>query len=229
MQNRIESSKTGNRFAMLARIHRQRGVLKAEFANPRASRCVMTRFISIASFALGTLGALGAGLALIPVSRAQGVSLTDEIIADPVTGAALLGFDPVAYFIANRAVRGDPKRQTIFAGRVWYFASSANKNAFEANPGMYLPAFGGYDPVAIAAGIVVAGSPEFFAVENDRLFLFRQRKSRDAFLGNPGIHQAASLQWPQVRREMVPEVGMIPETTGAIRQHPLPPAASGRR
>lgn len=211
---------------MLARIHRQRGVLKAEFTNPRGSRRVMARFISIASLALGVLGA---GLAPNSLSRAQGVSLTDEIIADPITGAALLGFDPVAYFINNRAVPGDPGRQTIFAGKVWYFASSANKSAFEANPGMYLPAFGGYDPVSIAAGIVVAGSPELFAVENDRVFLFRRTETRDAFIGNPGIRQAASLQWPQVKREMVPEVGMIPETTGAIRPHQSSPAVSGRR
>ena len=144
--------------------------------------------------------------ALAPLSpvTAQGIRLNDEIIADPVTGAALLGFDPVAYFIDHRAVPGARDRQITYAGKVWYFASAANRTAFEANPATYLPAFGGHDPVAIAAGFALSGSPEFFAIDGNRVFLFRHAESRDAFLRDPTIGMTAERHWPQVKRDMVP-------------------------
>lgn len=150
---------------------------------------------------------LGLGLLVLAppsAATAQGIRLNDEIIADPVTGAALLGFDPVAYFIDHRAVPGAKDRQITFAGKVWYFASTANRIAFEASPETYLPAFGGHDPVAIAAGFALSGSPEFFTIDGNRIFLFRHAESRDAFRRDPTIGKLAERQWPQVKRDMVP-------------------------
>lgn len=161
----------------------------------------MKRFLAIAWLAILTPFA---AMTAMPTAQAQGLSLANDIIADPATGAALLGYDPVAYFIDNRAVRGDRERQTTFAGKVWYFASSANKSAFQANPDIYLPAFGGYDPIAIASGIAVFGSPEFFVIDNTRVFLFRNTETREAFLRAPDILQSAAHHWPQVKRDMVP-------------------------
>ncbi len=186
---------------MFRRIHRQSGVLKAEFVLARPSGQFLVR---ISVFALCALALIGGPLRLNSLGHAQGISLNDEIIADPITGAALLGFDPVGYFIDNRPVAGDRGRQLTFAGKVWYFASNANKSAFEANPAIYLPAFGGHDPVAIAAGFAVSGSPEFFAIANDKVFLFRHPESRDAFTRDPAINSAAERFWPQVKRDMVP-------------------------
>jgi YHS domain-containing protein len=139
-----------------------------------------------------------------PGAMAQGFSLSDEIISDPNTGAALLGFDPVAYFVRRTAVAGDPAHQAQHGGKVWYFESDANRAAFLRNPESYLPAFGGHDPVAIAAGFAVSGSPEIFAIAGDRVYLFRKGEAREAFLREPGIADAASRNWPQVKRNMVP-------------------------
>lgn len=182
---------------MLIRIQRQSGVLKAEFA--------VTTQRTWVSAAIGAFARLFVGLMmLVPPASAQGISLNDEIIADPISGAALLGFDPVAYFIEQRAVPGTRERQTVFGGKVWYFHSNANRSAFEANPQTFLPAFGGHDPVAIAAGFALAGSPEFFAIADNRVYLFRHAESRDAFLRDATISEAATLNWPQVKRDMVP-------------------------
>ncbi|KAF0229582.1 MAG: hypothetical protein FD175_1920 [Beijerinckiaceae bacterium] len=165
--------------------------------NNRACFAVRTcaTFLAILCAALTTL---------VSTAHPQGISLNDEIIADPITGAALLGFDPVAYFIDHRAVPGDRGRQVVFGGKVWYFKSTANRIAFESSPQTYLPAFGGHDPVAIAAGFVVAGSPEFFLIDKDRVFLFRHAESRDAFAQDPSIGLTAEQNWPQVKRDLVP-------------------------
>lgn len=184
---------------MSKKVNRQDGVLKAKIAARRAYPTRMAAFF--ACLLAGCL--LVAGL---PASRAgaQGLSLGEEMISDPLTGAAILGFDPVAYFVARQPVLGSDEHQTIFAGKVWHFQSRANLAAFRASPATYIPAFGGYDPVAIAAGFAVAGSPEVFAIIGERIFLFRKEDARDAFLRDPAIIEAAIRNWPQVKRDLAP-------------------------
>lgn len=195
--NNADWKRQAKRFALNGRIHRHGGVLKAEIRSfPATIRAA-------------ALGLLLAGLAaslpgFTTTASAQGVSLSDEIISDPNTGAAILGFDPVAFFIAREAVIGTAEFQLMHAGKAWYFASAANLAAFQARPELYMPAFGGYDPVAMAAGFAVAGSPEIFALDKDRIYLFRRPENRDTFLKDPEIANLAGRNWPQVRRDMVP-------------------------
>ncbi|MCZ8376561.1 MAG: YHS domain-containing (seleno)protein [Beijerinckiaceae bacterium] len=160
---------------------------------------------AVAACATRRLVLLGFALALpIRPALGQAIGLSDEIIADPNSGAALFGFDPVAYFLEERAVPGRVQLQTIHAGRVWHFASPANQAAFEADPQPYVPAFGGHDPLGIAAGFAVAGNPQTFAVSDKRLFLFRDDNSRAIFLRDPARLDLAERNWPLVRRDMVP-------------------------
>ncbi len=148
---------------------------------------------------------LGLALALPATSAlGQAIGLSDEIIADPNSGAALFGFDPVAYFLEERAVPGRSQLQTVHAGRVWHFISPANQAAFEADPRPYIPAFGGHDPLGIAAGFAVAGNPQTFVIAENRLFLFRDGNSRAIFLRDPARLDLAERNWPLVRRDMVP-------------------------
>src|SRR5882724_13336997 len=59
-------------------------------------------------------------------------------------GAAVLGYDAVAYFTDNKAVKGNPKFQSEFEGAKYYFTSTEHKTLFDANPAKYAPAYGGY-------------------------------------------------------------------------------------
>lgn len=186
---------------MTVRIHRQSGVLKAESATITAKALTHLVYPGVR----GLMAALFLMvLSLSTPVNAQGFRMSEEIIADPNTGAALLGFDPVAYFIDRKAIPGSRNIQLSYAGKAWYFVSDANRTEFLSNPTIYLPAFGGHDPVAIAAGFVLAGSPEFFAIAGQRVYLFRHPESRDAFLQDPDIGATAENQWPQVKRHLVP-------------------------
>ncbi len=182
---------------MMTRVHRQSGVLKAEIDTAVRNGVRwrgLLRLLTI-SFALSVAS---------PNVLSQGIRIGDDIVSDPLTGAALLGFDPVAYFIDHKARRGSETHQAMFGGKLWLFTSDANKNAFVSNPKPYVPAFGGYDPVGVAAGIAVSGSPEFFAVEESRIYLFRHARSRDAFLADRAILEQAERNWPQVKLDLVP-------------------------
>ena len=92
-----------------------------------------------------------------------------------------------------------------FAGVVWRFRNEGNRAAFIANPDVYMPRFGGYDPVAVARGASAPGHAELWAIAGDRLYLFYSAEARDAFAGDPGSAiGAAERVWPAVLRKLSP-------------------------
>lgn len=130
----------------------------------------------------------------------DGVGISDAIIADPNSGTALFGYDPVAYFIDGRASVGDPAINAIVQGFVWRFVNEGNREAFIADPAAYIPAYGGYDPLDVAAERLVAGRPQLFAVVDQRLMFFRNEATRETFLAKPALRAEAAAKWPVVSR-----------------------------
>jgi hypothetical protein len=130
---------------------------------------------------------------------------TERIVADHHTGLAISGFDPVAYFIEGRAAVGRPEFELRLEGVSWRFRNEGNRAAFAADPDVYQPRFGGYDPVAVARGASVPGHPEIWLVFEQRLYLFRSEETRDAFAENPErVIGAAEQRWPEVLQTLTP-------------------------
>ena len=77
-------------------------------------------------------------------------AVTERIVVDRHTGLAIGGFDPVAYFVEAEAVLGKGDFEYALADTVWRFRNEGNRAAFVDNPEIYMPRFGGYDPVAVA-------------------------------------------------------------------------------
>lgn len=151
--------------------------------------------------------AMLAGFCSIPVlasASAQGLRLHEMVISDPWTGAAIAGYDPVAFFLERHAISGNPAYPLVHDGTLWHFANEGNRAAFRDAPQAYLPAFGGYDPVALASGLTVAGTPRFFLVHEGRLYLFRREENRTAFAANPGLLADAQKFWPELSRQLSP-------------------------
>jgi hypothetical protein len=107
---------------------------------------------------------------------------TDAIVIDRYTGLAIHGYDPVAYFVEDRAVLGRGEFEYAFAGGVWRFRSEGNRAAFIAAPEVYMPRFGGYDPVGLARGVALPGDPRFWHLAGERLYLFRTAEDQAAFI-----------------------------------------------
>lgn len=125
----------------------------------------------------------------------------DRIVVNALTGLAISGFDPVAYFVDAKPKMGRPDMELRFDGAVWRFQNEGNRAAFADHPEVYTPRFGGYDPVAIARGVSVPGHPLFWAVTGERLYLFFSEEARTAFLADPGrIIDSARRKWPEVAR-----------------------------
>ena len=87
-------------------------------------------------------------------------------------GVAIMGYDPVAYFTENQAVKGSEKFSYEWLGTPWYFANSKHREMFMSEPVKYAPQYGGY-----CAGEVVGGSvtvnidPEAFRIIDGKLYL----------------------------------------------------------
>jgi YHS domain-containing protein len=92
------------------------------------------------------------------------------------SGIAIKGYDPVAYFTQNAAVKGSSDQAVFFQGVTYYFSSAANKDAFKQNPAKYEPQYGGWCAYAMGAnGEKVNIDPETFKILNGKLYLFYNR------------------------------------------------------
>ena len=58
-------------------------------------------------------------------------------------GAAINGYDPVAYFTEEKPVKGSRDHSLNWKDAVWLFSSADNKALFEADPDAYAPQYGG--------------------------------------------------------------------------------------
>lgn len=137
--------------------------------------------------------------------QAGHAATTEQIVADHNTGLAIYGYDPVAYFTDRAAKLGREDLELTHGGAAWRFRNEGNRDAFAADPDVYMPQYGGYDPVAIAVGIARAGHPDFWTIHKDRLFLFYSEEARKAFNADPE-HMAlqAEVNWPHVSQTLSP-------------------------
>jgi len=137
-----------------------------------------------------------------PVSHA---AVTEQIVVDWHTGLAIGGYDPVAYFTDGKPALGTAQLEFRHGGAVWLFCNVGNREAFAADPDVYMPKFGGYDPLGVARGVAVAGNPDVWFIAGERLFLFYDRARRDKFAADPDRMSAtAERKWPEVLRTLSP-------------------------
>jgi hypothetical protein len=142
--------------------------------------------------------ALSGGILAPPGSRA---ATDDRTVINVNSGLALSGYDPVAYFTDSKPTFGRADLELSRGGVVWRFSNEGNRAAFIEHSDVYMPRFGGYDPVAVARGASVPGHPMFWAVVGGRLYLFYSDKARAAFIADPGrIIETAERKWPKVAR-----------------------------
>jgi YHS domain-containing protein len=139
---------------------------------------------------------------LVAILLAPGVAL-GQVVTHALTGLAIHGYDPVAYFTEGKALPGVAQAEARLNGVVWRFRNEGNRQAFLANPETYAPQFGGYDPTELARGKAVAGHPQVWQVNAGRLYLFYDENSRAGFAANPApLLAEAQHRWPAVRAEL---------------------------
>jgi YHS domain-containing protein len=112
-------------------------------------------------------------------------------------GVALQGYDAVAYFTDNKAVKGEARFQSSYEGAFYNFASAEHRTAFDASPAKYAPAYGGYCGYAASINRLSPVSLEWFQILDGRLVLQHNKKAFDAWnVDLAGNIVKADVNWP---------------------------------
>lgn len=93
------------------------------------------------------------------------------IASDENAITSISGYDPVAYFNQNEAVRGSGMHTVEHSGQTYLFASEANKSEFSKNPTKYAPQYGGFCAFGVSKGKKFYSDPTVFAVVGGKLYL----------------------------------------------------------
>ena len=116
-------------------------------------------------------------------------------------GLALRGYDPVAYFTEQRAVKGAPEFTLQHRGSTFRFASRANLEAFQREPERFAPQYGGYCAYGTARGYKAAIDPDAFRIVDGKLYLnYNTSVQREWSKDVPGYIEQADRNWPAVSR-----------------------------
>jgi YHS domain-containing protein len=88
-------------------------------------------------------------------------------------GVALQGYDPVAYFTQNKAIKGKKELAVAAEGVTYYFATAEDKELFKKDYKKYEPQYGGWCAYAMGAtSEKVEIDPETFKIVGGKLYLF---------------------------------------------------------
>lgn len=116
-------------------------------------------------------------------------------------GAVIGGYDPVAYFTEQKAVKGSPDFSAEHEGSTFYFASRDHREAFANDPERFAPQYGGYCAYGMAKGYKAATDPEAFTVVGDKLYLNYSESVRTQWLSDvQGYVRQADANWPAVNK-----------------------------
>jgi YHS domain-containing protein len=133
--------------------------------------------------ALAVLAALAAVASAQPPPTTSGGSGMALLNLDNTV--ALHGYDPVAYFTRDRAVRGNRRILERLGSATYYFASRANRYTFLGNAPKYQPQFGGFCATSMAQGRREDIDPENFMIFDGKLYLFSSDDARARFMNDP--------------------------------------------
>ncbi len=150
------------------------------------------RNVILAMFLLSSIGSFAQdGSAL----RKKNYNLTD--------GIGIKGYDPVAYFTENKAVKGSKEFAVSDEGIIYYFSSASNKEEFKKNPSKYEPQYGGWCAYAMGKdGAKVEVDPGTFKIINGKLFLFYNQYFNNTLKSwnkdEINLHQRADANWQKI-------------------------------
>ncbi|MEO6244566.1 MAG: YHS domain-containing (seleno)protein [Opitutaceae bacterium] len=136
-------------------------------------------------------------LALLPAGlRAE------KPVNTTLSGVAIKGYDPVAYFTAGKPMKGESKWTTEWHGATWRFASAANRDAFKAEPEKFAPQYGGYCAWAVSQGYTAGIDPDAWKIVKGRLYLNYDAGVQKKWSGDvPGNIVKADANWPKILKK----------------------------
>lgn len=112
---------------------------------------------------------------------------------------AIKGYDPVAYFKSETAVKGIQVYSFEWNEATWYFSSQENLAAFKEMPEAYAPQFGGYCAYAVSQGYTYRVNPEAWKIVGGKLYLNYSKGIKKKWEANQSeFIKLGNGNWPKV-------------------------------
>ncbi|MDJ0958014.1 MAG: YHS domain-containing (seleno)protein [Arenicellales bacterium] len=102
-----------------------------------------------------------------------------KMVATGSGGVAIKGYDTVAYFTENQAIKGSPEFVHSWRDAKWHFVNAEHRDLFAADPERYAPQFGGFCALGISKGKAVAADPEAWTIVDGKLYMKFNEDARD--------------------------------------------------
>ena len=124
------------------------------------------------------------------------VSATAGDQSNPAIG----GYCPVAYFSADKAVKGSSEFAASHAGKTYYFVNKDALATFKKNPEKYVPAYDGWCAYGMTFGKKVKVDPKVFSIVNGTLYLNKNKRIGKTFDKDQSKHIAkADQEWNNLK------------------------------
>ena len=115
----------------------------------------------------------------------------------------MYGYDPVAYFTMNTAVKGSKDISTEWLGGKWFFVNEEHREIFIADPGKYMPQYGGYCSASYTFG--VDADPRSWQIVDDKLYLFYNVASEDGWVIGHSKIKGENKEWEKAKSGLLQE------------------------
>lgn len=116
----------------------------------------------------------------------------------------LNGYSPVSYLDLELAQRGSKEYMSEHKGVKYFFTSTDQKKTFDANPGKYLPQYGGWCATGIAIGAKFRTDPNKFLVRDGKYYVYLNSIEVDALQvwnekGHSEMVKNANENWKELK------------------------------
>jgi hypothetical protein len=112
-------------------------------------------------------------------------------------GIVIFGYDPVAYFTQDQAVRGSKDITARWLGGTWLFANQEHRELFTADPDKYLPQYGGYCSASYTFG--VDADPRNWQIVDDKLYLFYKKATSEGWQIGLSKSHGVDKEWDKAK------------------------------
>jgi YHS domain-containing protein len=125
---------------------------------------------------------------------------TSEVFSNE--SGAIKGYDPVAFFVESKAVKGTKEFTYEWNGATWHFASKKNKDLFVAKPEKYAPQYGGYCAYGTADGHKAPTETDTWTVDSNKLYFNYNQKVKTLWdKDRVSLIKKADEQWPKIKKD----------------------------
>lgn len=115
-------------------------------------------------------------------------------------GAAINGYDPVAFFSESKPVKGTSAFNYKWKDANWQFASKQNLDSFKASPEKYAPQYGGYCAYGTAKGHKAPTEIDTWTVLDGKLYFNYNQKVKTTWdKDRPNYIELANGNWGKIK------------------------------